>query len=150
MASKILWAAESVGDLLTTELNNLADATMVVDGTDYDNATSKFTRASFFFFGTFDAACDADAVVEVHAFYKLDATHYGDGEDGDVAAAVGSANSLLGLMSIGADSVVYQQLMDVPILPFAFRAGLKLNTGQALTAADTHWLKMYPYNHESQ
>jgi len=150
MANKVLWAIESVGNLLSTELNNLADATMVVDGADYDNATNKFQFASFLFFGTFDAACDAGAVVELHLFYKLDGTHYADGEDGDVAAAQGSGNSLHGIFNIGVQADAYQQVLNVPILPFAFRVGIKLNTGQALTAVDTHFLKMYPHNNESQ
>jgi hypothetical protein len=151
MANKVLWAAESAASLLTTELNNLADATVCVDGADYDNATNKYRWASFFFYGTFDAACDAGAVVELHIFYKLDGTNYGDGEDGDVAAPVATGNSLHGVFHIGADAgPIYQQVLNVPLLPFAFRAAVKLNTGQDLTAVDTHWLKMYPHNEELQ
>lgn len=150
MANKDLWAVESVASLLTTELNALADATMCVDGADYDNATNKFMFGSFFFFGTFAAPCDAGAVVELHLFYKLDGTHYGDGEDGDVAGAQGSGNSLHGIFNIGEQADAYQQILNVPLMPFAFRAGVKLNTGQALTAVATHWLKLYPHNHEIQ
>ena len=150
MANKVLWAAESAADLLTTELQNLADDTMAVDGADYDNATNKYRFATFFFFGTFDAACNAKAFAELHIFYKLDGTHYGDGEDGDVANAQGSANSLHGIFFIDAQADIYQQLLNVPLLPFAFRAGIKLATGQDLTDVATHWLKMYPHNEELQ
>ncbi len=151
MANKDLWAVESAATLMTgAELNDKADATMLPDGSDYDNATNKYTRAAFFFFGTFDAACDAGAVIELHLFYKLDGTNYGDGEDGDVAAAQGSGNSLHGIFQIGVQADAYQQILDVPILPFAFKAAIKMATGQDLTAVDTHWLKMYPYNHEIQ
>ena len=150
MANKILWAAESAASLLTTELNNVADGSTTVDGADYDNATNKYRWASFFFFGTFDAACDADATVELHIFYKLDGTNYGDGEDGDVGGVQPSGNSLHGVFVIGAQADAYQQLLNVPLLPFAFRAAVKLNTGQDLTAVDTHWLKMYPHNEEIQ
>ncbi|GAG15234.1 unnamed protein product [marine sediment metagenome] len=150
MANELLWLPKTVGDLLTTELNDLADATMVVDGADYDNATRKFRFASFFFFGTWDAACDAGALVELHLFYKLDGTNYGDGEDGDVFAAQGSGNSLHGLFQIGVQADAYQQVLGVPLQPFAFRAGIKMACGQPLTAVDTHWLKMYPYNEELQ
>lgn len=150
MVNKVLWAAESEVSLLTTELNNAADATVIVDGADYDNATNLFQFADFMFFGTFDAACDADAIVELHLFYKLDGTNYGDGEDGDVAAAVASGNSLHGIFIIGAQADAYQQVLNVPLSPRAFKAAIKCNTGQALTAVDTHWLKMYPHNHEIQ
>ena len=152
MANKILWAAETVATLLLTELNNLADDTMVVDGADYDNATNLFQFGSFLFFGTFDAACVVGAIVELHIFYKIDGTNYGDGEDGDVAGPpVGTGNSLHGIFQIGADAgPIYQQVLDVPLLPFAFRAGIKLATGQDLTAVDTHFLKLAPYNNEIQ
>ncbi len=151
MANKTLWLPESAASLLTTELNNAADATVIVDGADYDNATNKFRWADFFFYATFDAACDAGAIVELHIFYKLDGTNYGDGEDGDVAAAVATGNSYHGQFVIGADAgPIYQQVLRVPLSPFAFRAAVKADTGQDFTAVDTHWLKMYPYSEELQ
>jgi len=151
MANKILWATETAATLLSTELNNVADDAVAVDGADYDNATNKYQFADFLFYGTFDAACDSGAYVELHIFYKLDGTNYGDGEDGDVAAPVASGNSLVGVFSIGADAgPIYQQVTGVQLSPFAFRAAVKLVTGQDLTAVDTHFLKMYPYNHEVQ
>ena len=150
MASELLWLPKTVGNLLTTELQNLADATVAVDAADYDNATNKYRWASFFFFGTWDAACDAGALVELHLFYKLDGTKYADGEDGDVGAAQPSGNSLHGIFQIGAQADAYQQVLGVPLLPFAFKAGIKMACGQDLTDVATHWLKMYPFNEESQ
>lgn len=151
MANKLLWTAESAATLLTTELQNQADGSTIVDGADYDNATNLYRHADFFFYGTFDAACDAGAIVELHLFYKLDGTNYGDGEDGDVAAPVATGNSLHGIFIIGADAgPIYQQVLGVPLSPFAFRAAVKLDTGQDLTDVATHWLKMYPYNEELQ
>ena len=151
MANKVKWAVESAATLMTAaELNNKADATLLPAAADYDNATNKFRFGSFFFFGTFNAACDADAIIELHLFYKLDGANYGDGEDGDMGAAQASGNSRHGIFNIGAQADIYQQVLHVPILPFAFKAGLLLATGQDLTAVDTHWLKMYPYGEENQ
>ena len=151
MANKTLWQTESAATLLSTELNNVVDASTTVDSADYDNATNQYRYADFFFYGEFDAACNAGSYVELHIFYKLDGTNYGDGEDGDVAAPVGSGNSLVGVFPIGADAgPIYQQLIGVQLSPFAFRAAVKLVTGQDLTAADTHFVKMYPYNEELQ
>ena len=153
MANKILWAAESAATLLSTELNNVADGSTTVDSADYDNATNKFRYADFLFSGIFDSDCDAGAYAELHIFYKLDGSVYGDGEDGDAASPVASGNSLVGVFAIGADGAttpVYQQITGVRLSPFAFRAALKLVTGQDLTAADTHYVKMYPYNEEVQ
>ncbi len=150
MVNKTLWVAELEAILLAAELNNAANGAIVVDSTDYDNATDKFQFADFLFFGTFDAATDADASVELHIFYKLDGTNYGDGEDGDLANPQPSGNSLHGIFSIDAQVDGYQQILDVPLSPKAFKAAIKLNTGQDLTAVDTHFLKMYPRNHELQ
>ena len=151
MANKILWQTETAATLLLAELNNVLDGSTTVDAADYDNATNQFRYADFLFFGTFDAACDAGSYVELHIFYKLDGTNYGDGEDGDVAAPVAGAGSLVGVFPIGADAgPIYQQLTGVQLSPFAFRAAVKLVTGQDLTAVDTHFLKMYPYNEEVQ
>lgn len=151
MANKVLWEVESVATIMTAaELNNKADATLHLDGADYVNGTNKYPFAAFLFFGTFDAACNANAIIELHIFYKLDGTKYGDGEDGDVGAPQKSGNSLHGVFIIGAQADIYQQLLDVSILPFDFRVGLYLNTGQDLTPVDTHWLKICPYEREIQ
>jgi len=150
MANKTLWATESAATLLSTELNNVADDATAVDGADYDNATNKYRWADFFFFGTFDAACDSGAYVELHIFYKMDGTHYGDAEDGDVANVQPNANTRVGVFIIDAQADAYAQCLRVPLSPFAFRAAVTLKTGQDLTNVDTHWLKMYPYNEELQ
>jgi len=84
MANKTIWAAETVASVITTtELDNQANGATIIGPSDYANATNKYRWADFLFFGTFDAACNAGATVELHLFYKLDATNYGDGEDGD-------------------------------------------------------------------
>jgi len=150
MSSETLWLPKTVANLLTTELANLGDETPCFDSADYDNATNKYQFASFFFFGTFDAACDAGALIELHLMYKMDGTHYGDNEDGDMGVPLPSGNSLHGIFHISEQADVYQQLLDVPLLPFAFRAGIRMYTGQDLTDVETHWLKMYPHNHEGQ
>lgn len=152
MVSKILWAAESEAVLLLTELNNAADGAIIVDGADYDNATSKFRFADFLFHATdFDAAPAAGSTVELHIFYKLDGTNYADGENGDAASPTPTGNSLHGIFHIEAvDSSQYQQILDLPLSPKAFRAAVVLNLGTDLTAVDTHFLKMYPHNEEGQ
>jgi len=152
MASKILWAAESVYEVLSTELNDMADNALVVDASAYDNASNKFTHAAFFLFcDDFDAAPDAGGFFELHIFYRLDGVHYADGEEGDGATPVATGNSLHGIFHIAAtDADQYQQIPDVPLLPFMFKAALVNMCGQDLTADDTHWLKLYPYNKESQ
>jgi len=150
MGTKTLWTPESGVSLITTELNNAAAAAIIVDGADYDNATNLFRWAAFFLHLTaFDDVPHAGDTVELHLFYKLDGTLYADGEEGDAATPVPTSNSLHGLFQIAAtNSLQNQQVLGVPLLPFAFRAALRLNISHDLTAVDTHYLKMYPYNED--
>lgn len=149
MGTEFRWSVEAEATLLSTELNNLADTVLGVDTADYDNAANKYRWADFLFQAIFDAACDAGALVELHVFYRLDGTVYGDGEDGDIAAPVASGNSLHGIFNIGADAgPIFQQCLRVPLSPFKFRGAVRPLTGQDLTPVDTHYLKIYPYNED--
>lgn len=153
MASKILWAAESGATIMTTELNSLADDGVALDGADYDNATNEYTRASFLLYIAGFGGVPDGGGVELHAIYKVDGTHYGDREDGDVAGTAASligANSLIGLFDVrAANEDQYLHVIGVELHPFAVRFALKNTTGQAFAAAD-NTLAIYPYNHESQ
>ena len=148
MVSKLLWTNETGITLLSTELNNLANDALAVDGSDYDNFSKRYTEASFLLYAIdFDAAPSAGAYFELHIIYKVDGTNYGDNEDGDVANPSGNANTLVGIFPIrAADEDQYIQLMGIPLKPFAFRVALKNKTGTGLTAVDTNLLKMFPYN----
>ena len=78
--------------------------------------------------------------------YHLFTSRY---EDGDVDAPVGTSASFHGIFPIGADAgPIFQQCLGVRLSPFKLRVALKLITGQDLTPADTHYLKMYPYNED--
>jgi len=151
MANKILWEVESASARMTTELNALADNGIAVDVGDYANQTNKFRFACFLLKANdFAAAPSAGALFELHIFYKLDGTNYGDGEDGDVAAPTPTGNSLHGIFNIeAAAGVQFQQVLDVPILPFAFRTCIVNKCGQALVATGST-LNMYPYEEEVQ
>jgi hypothetical protein len=151
MASKILWAAESASARMTTELNALADNGIAVDVGDYANHTNKFRWADFLLKANdFAAAPDSGAFFELHIFYKLDGSNYGDGEDGDVAAPTPTGSSLHGIFHIeDAAGVQFQQVIKIPLSPFAFRTCLVNKCGQALAATGST-LNMYPFNEESQ
>ena len=152
MASKILWAAESVATLLTTELDNMANAATVIDGADYDNATNLFQQADFLLhLIDFDAPPTAGGYFELHIIYKLDGTLYGDGDDGALSVPVLSAATMVGIFPVDVtDGPQHIQCIGVPLSPFAFRVAVKNMCGQALTDVSTHWLKICPYNAESQ
>jgi len=153
MANKVLNQPESSATLLSTELNNLANGSFAVDGADYDNATNMYRWADFeLFLDDFDAAPDANGTFELHFFYKLDGTNYADGYDGDADSdSKPGSNTLQGLFVVTANDADQRiQLLKVPLQPYAFRACIKNNCGQDLTAVDTHHLKIFPYNEEIQ
>ena len=152
MANKVLWAPESIATLLSTELNNMANAALVVDGADYDNATNKFRFADFFLhLEDFDAAPTAGGYFELHIFYKFDGSLYADNEEGDAATPVRNANSLHGVFPVAAtDGPQNIELLGVPLSPIAFKCAVYNGCGQDLTAVDTHYLKMVAYNEEIQ
>ena len=154
MANKVLWAAESEATLITTtELDNAADGATVLGPSDYVNGTNKFRFADFMLFiDGFDAAPDAGAYIELHLIYKLDGTHYGDGESGDLGAPVLSSNTRVGTFMVADGDALdqYMQITDVQLSPKDFRAAVKIVTGQDLVDSAAHWLKMYPHNEELQ
>ena len=153
MANKILWAAETGATIMSTELNSLADDGVAIDGADYDNATNEYTEASFLLYCAGFGGVPDGGGIELHAIYKVDGTHYGDSEDGDVAGTAASlvnASTLVGMFTVrAANEDQYLQCMGVPLLPFAVRFALKNTTGQAL-AASGNTLGIYPYNPEVQ
>jgi len=154
MANKILWAAETGATILSTELNSLATDNVAIDGADYDNATNKYTEASFLLYCAGFGGVPDGGGIELHAFYKVDGTNYGDLEDGDMGQTetddLSNASTLIGVFPIReANDAQYVQLMGVPLKPFACRFALKNTTGQAL-AASGNTLGIYPYNPEVQ
>jgi len=153
MANKVLWQTESSATLMSTELNNLANDAFAVDGADYDNATNQFRFADFeLFLDDFDAAPDAGGYFELHLLYKLDGTNYCDGYDGDADAdSELTGATLAGVFPVTANDADQRvQLLGVQLSPYAFRAAIKNECGQDLTAVDTHTLKIFPYNEEVQ
>jgi hypothetical protein len=151
MANKTLWFAESASARMTTQLDALADNGIAVDVGDYANHTNLFRYADFLLKANdFAAAPSANALFELHIFYKLDTTNYGDGEDGDVGAPTPTGNSLHGIFRIeDAAGVQFQQVIGVRLSPFAFRTCLVNKCGQALAATGST-LNMYPYNENLQ
>lgn len=153
MPNKVLWAAESGATIMTTELNSLADNGVALDGADYDNATNKYTEASFLFYAAGFGGVPDGGPLELHAIYKVDGTNYGDSEDGDVAGAPASlvnAATLVGIFTVrAANEDQYLQCMGVPLKPFAVRFAIKNTAGQAL-AASGNTLAIYPHNYELQ
>lgn len=153
MANKILWNAETGATIMEAELNGLLSNGVALDGADYDNATNQYTEASFLLYAAGFGGVPNGGGIELHAIYKVDGTHYGDSEDGNVAGtatSLVSAATLVGVFTVrAANEDQYLQCMGVPLKPFAVRFALKNTTGQAL-AASGNTLAIYPHVYEVQ
>lgn len=150
MTRKTLWFPEGGVTLLESEIEEFYDGDIAVDSTDYDNATNRYNWADFLIDPYSIENANEGGYVELHLFYKLDGTSYGDGEDGDVAAPTPTPNSRHGIFNFeNAAGQQLQQVLEVPLSPFAFRACIVNKAGQAM-AASGHSVKMYPYNKEIQ
>lgn len=81
MPNAILWQAPTVdqGDLLSTELNNLANAARTNQGTELNNATNLDTIAWAEVSVTFGAAPSAGGYLVLYLIPALDGTNYAQG-----------------------------------------------------------------------
>lgn len=152
MANKILWSPETGANLISTDLNNLAADAMAVAPADYTNEVSKWTYASFLFTAAgFAGAPGVGEYLELHLVYQVDGTSYGDGKLGDLATGpVGNGSTLIDvfpLTTVATKQVV--QLMNIPIMPFPFRAAIVNKTAVAL-AASGNILRIQPHVDEVQ
>ena len=151
MANELLWLPKTVESVITTtEMDNVVDESLILGPTDYANLVNKYRFADFLLFGTFGTPADAGAFAELHLFYKVDGTNYGDGEDGDLGGPVASSNSLHGIFQVGAKTIIYQQVLMVPLGPRDFRVGIKFFAGQDLIDAGSHFVKIAPFNEQLQ
>lgn len=76
------WAAyTSRGNVLSTELNSLADGSRTAAGTEVDNSTNKDVFGRLALSVTFDTAPSAGGYVEIYAVNALDGTNYEDGSN---------------------------------------------------------------------
>lgn len=153
MANKVLWANESASQVMTTELNSLANSAFAVDGADYANATNKFRFATFQLdIASFASAPTAGTYLELHAFYKLDGTLYADGNDGDADAdSIPSSATLVGIFPVSSTNATRQivSIKNIQLVPKDVRFCVKNLCGQAL-AASGNVLTIFPYNEEVQ
>lgn len=78
MANKILWdaAVNSEGNVLTTELDSLADDGVSAPGTEFDNSTNLVTKGWLEFGITFGSAPTSNAAVTIYMLKSLDGTNY--------------------------------------------------------------------------
>ena len=135
MANAVKWdaAATSGTDLLTTELNSLADNVRTAVGTEYANQTNLNQYGWFVLEATWAISPDDDVPhCKLYLVRKFDGTAYDDGS----ASVVPSPDALVGAFHVQGATAA-QNLVIGPVLlpPFAFKLLLENQTGQALPAS---------------
>ena len=142
----------SSAQLLTTELNSLANGSAAIDSSSYDNATNLYPSAAFELDVTFGSAATAGAPVDLYLIYAPDGTNFGDNTTGaspktPLSQKVGTfyclsqtANQLVAVTPAG------QQYVE--LLPFLFKAYVVNGSGQAFPASGST-VTIYPFKYES-
>jgi len=148
MPSKILWdaAAASEGDVLTTTLDNLADAAWCAVGAEYDNSADLIQYFKARLSVTFGSAPGATGYVSLYAITALDGTNYETLDtDNDPRA-----DKLVAVISV-IDSTS-AQLRDSGIFvlpPSKVKFVLKNSAGQAFPASGSK-VTLYSFSDEGQ
>lgn len=134
MANAVQWqgAWTSRSNVLSTELNSLADGSRTNAGTEVDNSTNLDQYGKLEINVTFGSNPDAGATVQLHMVTAPDGTNY---EDGSSSADPGS-HTLVDVIPVKA-STSAQRLMSrlIPLQPAKTKFILYNDTGQAFPAS---------------
>lgn len=132
----------TITDLLTTELNNLANNAGSNLGTEYDNRTNQFLFGDFVATMVFAAAPTAGNSLDLYMICKTNGTTYEDG-----SSSVRPPNSYIGSFVLVATSALLS-IRGVPLPDSAFKLTLFNGSGQAMAAAGSK-ITLVPYGYQS-
>jgi hypothetical protein len=147
------WLNGSSANLLTTELNSLANNNGALQSGSYDNRS---TGSNNFLFGqlelnvTFGSAPTAGNLIDLFLIPAPDGTNYDDGAGG--ATPVAPQNCYVGSFIVRAVTSAQKLSMGMPgiqplikLPPYHFKALLVQKSGQAFPASGST-LVLYPFN----
>lgn len=145
MANTVKWASTvaSRGNVLSTELNSLANAAFTAAGTAYDNTSNLDEWFWFEFVGGGSITPTAGAYIAIYAVNSLDATNY---DDAPSANDVGF-HALMATIALQttAHTVRALTLTPVQLPPTKIKFVVKNGSGVTLTATG-NVLKLYSAN----
>lgn len=148
MANAIKWAGAwtSRSNVLSTELNSLANTSRTNAGTAVDNSTNLDQYGKLELNVTFGTAPDSGATVKIFMVTAPDGTNY---EDGSSSVAPGS-HTLVDIIPVKA-STSAQRLMSriIPLQPAPTKFLLENQTGQAFPATGSA-VELFTNNDEVQ
>lgn len=148
MPSAIQWEAawNSEGNVLSTELNSLADGSRTNAGTEVDNSTNLDQYGKVEINVTFGSAPSAGAYVDLHAVTAPDGTNY---EDGSSSVDPGS-HTMVARIPVRATTSAQRLMSRVfPLEPAKTKFILVNQTGQAFPASGST-VELFSSNDEVQ
>lgn len=148
MANAVKWdaAANSRGNVLSTEINSLADGSRSNAGTEIDNSTNLDTYGILEINVTFGSAPDGDASLIVYMVSAPDGTNYAQGS----STVDPGPDAMITSIKVNA-STSAQRKVSKPFLmpPSKVKFILENQTGQAFPASGST-VELFSYNEEIQ
>lgn len=131
MATQTTFSAytATLANVLSTELDSLANGSATAAGTAYDNTTNLDLWADFVLDVTFASNPTAGSTIDLYLIPSVDGTNYAD-------SAVLPASYLVGSFVLRAVSTAQKvALLRVPLLPGKAKFAAVNNSGQAFPAS---------------
>jgi len=144
VASTIKWATPGTfTDLLTTELNALANAAGAVLSPAFDNRANLFLFGDFVLNSGFSPNPTAGNTVDLYLIPATDGTNYTDG-----GAATRPASAYRGSWVMRSASPLVLALQGISLPPCPFKITVLNNSGAAMGATGNK-VSISPYNYQS-
>jgi len=148
MPNPILWEAapSSQGNVLSTELNSLANGSRTNGGQVIDNSVNLDKYGWFELNVTFGSAPNADGYVALYLVTALDGTNYASGSS---TVAPGAGAWVINIPVNAVNTAQNKQVGPVLLPPAKFKVIAENKTGQAFPASGSV-IKLYTANDEIQ
>ena len=148
MANKSLWAAAptSRGNVLSTQMNALADNAFTAQGAEVNNSANLDTYGMFEFNVDPTAAFSAGAFVVIYMITAPDGTNYGEGS---ASVDPGADTWLLNIPLRATADAIIKMTKVFPLPPVKFKFILENQAGLVFPSAGTT-LQLFSMNYEVQ
>jgi hypothetical protein len=148
MANKILWAAAptSRGNVLSTQLNALADNAYTAQGAEVDNSTNLDTYGMFEFNVDATAAFAAGGYMAIYLITAPDGTNYGEGS---ASVVPGADTWLLNIPLRATADAIIKMTKVFPLPPVKFKFIME-NQGGRVFPTSGSTLELFTMNYELQ
>ncbi len=148
MPNAILWqtSPNSRGNVLSTELNALANGSRTNAGTAVDNSTNLDKFGYLELNVDFVSAPSAGAYCTIYMVMSLDGTNYADGSS---SVDPGADASIITIPILASTAAQNKQVGPIPLPPSKFKLILENSTGQPFPATGST-LELFTANDEIQ